>query len=96
MKENPQGELGDQKSGRLKNASFYELVCFVEKQAAVFTRRVVARELDQVTAVQKIAQEGLFVARKWRSRGKGVEKFYRSLARDWQLVLLGDVSAEYI
>src|SRR4029453_15651325 len=49
-KENPQGEFGDQKLGRLKGPSFYELPRFIEQEPAVFPRRVVARKLDQVAA----------------------------------------------
>ena len=63
-KENPQGEFEDQKLGRLKRTSFYELTRFIEQEPAVFRRRVVARELDQVAAVQEIAEERLFIRRK--------------------------------
>jgi hypothetical protein len=50
-KENPQGEFGDQKLGRLKGTSFYELTRFIEQEPAVFPRRIVARKLDQIAAV---------------------------------------------
>ena len=63
-KESPQGEFGDQKSGRLKRTSFHKAIRFIEQEPAVFPGRVVARELDQVAAVQEIAEERLFV--RWR------------------------------
>src|SRR6476659_956655 len=92
MKDNPHGELGDQKSGRLKRTSFHKLVCFIEEQPAVFAGRVVARELDQVAAIKEIAQERLLIAREGRGCGERIQKFDRSLARDRQLVLLGDIA----
>ena len=64
-KENPQGELGDQKSGRLKRTSFHKTLRFIEEEPAVFPGRVVTRELDQVTAIQKIAQKRLFIRGEW-------------------------------
>ena len=74
-KESPQGEFGDQKSGRLKRTSFYKTFRFIEQKPAVFPRRVVARKFDQVAAIQKIAEERLFVSRKGSRAGEGVEEF---------------------
>src|SRR4030095_4136542 len=95
-KENPQGEFWDQKLGRFKRTSFYELTCFIEQEPAVFSRRVVTRELDQVAAVQEIAEERLFIRRKRRGSGERVEEFHRSLPGDRQLVLLRHVTPQDI
>ena len=74
-KENPQGEFGGQKSGRLKRTSFYKTFRFIEQQSAVFPRRVVARKFDQIAAIQEIAEERLFVGRKGGAAGDGVKEF---------------------
>lgn len=60
-KENPHGELGDQKSGRLKRASFHKAIRLIEQESAVFPGCVIAREFDQVAAIQEIAEERLLI-----------------------------------
>ena len=74
-KEIPPGEFGGQKSGRLKCTSLHKLAGFIEQKSAVFPRRVVARKFDQVAAIQKIAEERLFVGRKRGGAGEGIEEF---------------------
>src|SRR6476646_4892927 len=94
-KENPQVEFGKSKLGRLKHASLHKTIGFVEQEAAVFPRRVVARKLNQVASIQKIRQQRLFIAAE-RSRREHVEKLDRSLACNRQLILLGHVATENV
>ena len=74
-KEKCQGEFGERKSGRLKHGSFHKTNRFIEQKPAVFQGRVVARELNQVAAIQEIGQERLLIAAKG-SGGERVEKFH--------------------
>jgi hypothetical protein len=96
MNENPQGELGDQKAGRLKRTSPDKFVCLIQQKATVLRARFITGELDQIAAVKEVAQERLFLARKWRSGREGVQKLDRSLARHRQLILLGYIPAQNI
>lgn len=56
-KENPHGELGDKKSGGLKRTSFYKTIRLTQQKPAIFLRRFVAREFDQIAPIQEVAEE---------------------------------------
>ena len=53
-------------SGRFKLPSLHKPRRFLEEQPAVLGRRVVARELDQVAAIQEILEQRLLVVGKGR------------------------------
>ena len=95
-KESAQGEFGRPEIRQAQEHLLSRNGGLVEQQPAVFRRRVVARELDQVAAVQEIAQQRLVVAGERGTGGECIEKFDRGLARDWQLILLGHVTAQNI
>ena len=48
-------------SGGVKCSSFHKSARLIQQQPAVFRRRFVARELDQVAAIQKISQQRFFL-----------------------------------
>ena len=64
-KESAQGEFEGQNSDRLKCASFHKPIRFLQQQTAILPGGVVTSELNQIAAVQEIAQERLLVAGEW-------------------------------
>src|SRR5881394_229514 len=81
-------------SRRFKLRSFHELLGLFEQPLAVVDGRVVAGELDQVTAAQKIFEKRLFVVRKRRTFREHAQELDRGLPRHRQLMLFGDVAAQ--
>src|SRR4030095_6004397 len=55
-----------------KGSSFHELTRFIQQKAAVGRCRVIARELDQVTAVQKVGQQRFFLVAEIGGRANGI------------------------
>src|SRR5207244_5832668 len=68
------------KSNSCKFASSYETKCFLEQQLAIGRSRVVARELDQIAAIEKIGEERFRVFGERDRVSQRDQKLDRSLA----------------
>src|SRR5947208_2050632 len=79
-----------------KCASFHELARFIQQETAIRRRRFIARELNQVTAIQKISEQRFLVVTEIRSGGNGIQKFDRCLSGHRQIELFHYVTSQNI
>src|SRR5207253_1449777 len=79
-----------------KCASFHELARFIQEETAIRRRRFIARELNQVTAIQKISEQRFLVVTEIRSGGNGIQKFDRCLSGHRQIELFHYVTSQNI